>query len=809
MQAIHNNTCLELPPLRSRNECGFKEVASICYKDAALPANLRLDQKDCAFMFPLRLEATGRSSEWQNPIQELEAVQRPVRQLLAPIAHTESFLVLLEDCITKNNVAIGRNLHMFIAENGLELDSFFCSHLILLKACAMSAALADGEQTHAHVLEHGLESDVFVSSSLISMYSYVHHGHGQEALGLFHKMRVGGFVPDKITFLSAVKACSRISVLEIGYAQCGFGREALQIFQEMLEKGITPNTVTFVCVVNACARISAFEQGKKVHAYIAECGFAVDLSLGIALVDMYAKCGSLLDAGAMLNSSLMQSSVAWNALIGGCTDCGHNEEALRLFQQMLQQGVVPDQVSFACILKACTTLEQCKRVHSCIIDSFELDPCTGNILIDMYAKLGRLDSAKLVFSRLPDKNVVTWSTLIVGYVEHGLGQEALGLFQQMEQEGIKPNHVTFLGILKACSSMAALDHGKAIQATIVDNGLEFNVLIASALMDMYAKCGKQEDVHILFDRLPSRDDVVWGTLIGAHAHYNDYKGTLKYFKAMLQAGLKPDEVTFLCLLSACCHAGMLDEGCAHFKSMPEIYGMWPDLEHYDCLVDLFSFAGRFDAAEDLLETIHHNCNVVGWKAMLTACRRHGNVSLGRRCFEQVVKCEPGNASLFVLMSSTYTRTGLWEEGMRLEVARRHANAWKVPAKACIEVENEIHSFTVGDTTHPFSEKIQLKLKSITASLLEEGYAPQYDLIPSDLSIDCKQDALCGHSERLAIAFGLLSTPQEVEQPPVKGRKWQQIGGTLGWALPGIEQPGENREEAHHESKKYPPRRNKQ
>ncbi|MCO5557680.1 hypothetical protein L7F22_011250 [Adiantum nelumboides] len=515
MQAIHSSTCLELPPLRSRNECGFKEAASTSYKDAALPANLRLDQKDRAFMFPLRLEATGRSSEWQNPIQELEAVQR------------------LEATV--------------------------------LKACAMSAALADGEQTHAHVLEHGLDSDVF-------------------------------------------------------------------------RRGI--------------------------------------------------------------------ASLSTNATTG--------------------RGARP-----------------------------------GNILIDMYAKLGSLDSAKLVFSRLPDKNVVTWSTLIVGYVQHGLGQEALGLFQQMEQEGIKPNHVTFLGILKACSSMAALDHGKAIQATIVDNGLEFNGLIASSLLDMYAKCGKHEDVHILFDRLPSRDNVVWGTLIGAHAHHNDYKGTLKYFKAMLQAGLKPDEVTFLCLLSACCRAGMLDEGCAHFKSMPEIYGMWPDLEHYDCLVDLYSFDRRFDAAEDLLETIHYNCNVVGWKALLTACRRHGNVLLGRRCFEQVVKCEPGNASGFALMSSTYTHIGLWEESTRLEVARRHANAWKVPAKACIEVENEIHSFTVGDTTHPFNEKIQLKLKSITASLLEEGYPPHYNLIPSAMSIDCKQDALCGHSERLAIAFGLLSTPQGV------------------------------------------------
>ncbi|KAI5071363.1 hypothetical protein GOP47_0013614 [Adiantum capillus-veneris] len=328
MQTIHNSACLELPPVKSGQYCGLTGAVSTSYKDAGLPLNLRLDHKDRAFTFPLRLEVSDRTFESQNPIRGLEAAQ-PLCHLLASIVHTESFLHLLEDCIIKKDVAIGRGLHTFIAENGLELDSFFCSHLVrmfssldllvdadrvflklskpnifvwsaiisaytksgenyqvirlyhemqnariepdsyvsvtVLKACAMSATLAEGEQTHAHVLEHGLESDAFVNSALINMYSYVHHGHGKEALWLFYKMRDGGFVPDRITFLSAVKACSRISVLEIGYAQHGFGHEALQIFQEMLQKDITPNPVTFVCVVNACARIAALEQGKKVQ----------------------------------------------------------------------------------------------------------------------------------------------------------------------------------------------------------------------------------------------------------------------------------------------------------------------------------------------------------------------------------------------------------------------------------------------------------------------------------------------------------------------------------------------------------------
>lgn len=716
----------------------------------------------------------------------------------------------------------------------------------VLKACAMSEALTDGQQTHACVLQHGLEGDVFVCSALINMYSkcgklfqahltfektvkhslvtwnsliagYVQHGHGQEALCLFFKMQDGGLEPDKITFLSVVKACTRIFALEkgeqihahiikcgldltlsvgnslidmyakcgnledacllfdrlpqqdvvswsamiAGYAQHGFGHEALQLFRNMQQEGIMPNLVTFICVVNACSKVAAFEQGKKVHAYLSECGFEIDLSLGSALVHMYAKCGSLRDAGAVFNPLLLKNSVIWNALIGGYAEHGHGEEAFQLFQQMQQQGVVPDQVTFACILKACTTEEQCKRVHSLIIDGIELETYTGNILMDSYAKFGSLENAKFVFSRLPEKNVVTWSTLIAGFVQHGLGQEAFGLLQQMQQEGVEPNHVTFLSMLKACSNMAALDHGKAIHATIVESGVKFNANVASALIDMYAKCGSLDDVHILFDRLPVQDDVVWSTLIGGHAHHSDYEGASKYFKAMLQAGLKPDGITFLCLLSACSHAGMLDEGCLHFKFMSEVYGIPPNLEHYDCLVDLFSFSGRLSMAEDLLETIPYDCNVIGWKSLLSACRRHGNVPVGRRCFEKVVKCEPENASGFTLMSTTYSYTGLREEAENLEEARRCAKAWKKPAKAFIEIDNQVHSFTVGDTTHPSNESIHSKVKSLTTRLLDEGYLPQYDLVLSATSADDKQGALCGHSEKLAIAFGLINTPQSV------------------------------------------------
>ncbi|KAH7439870.1 hypothetical protein KP509_04G079600 [Ceratopteris richardii] len=925
MHVIQNSTCLELPCTGARQwsspdlYLASHPTSFHKFHQAGVPSSFnqkndspivplfRANQSSGALTFLLQLEVGGASSELQGSPHRLKA-EEPLRRFSISIVYTDSFLDLVEQCISEQDVALGRELYTFIAEIGLDLDSYFGSHLIrmfssfnllaevnrifskisrpsvfawnaifsayttcgesykvirlyhemrnarvepdahvsvtVLKACAMTAALAEGEWTHAQVLEYGLEANVFVSSALINMYSkcgqlirahmifeksmqpslitwnaliagYVDHGHGEQALTLFSIMIDCGLEPDKRTFLSSLKACSRMSALKIGeqihshiikhgldltmtignslidmYSKCGslqnawlvfdklpqpdvvswsamisgythhgLSQDALQLFRDMMQNGVLPNTVTFICVIKACAKIAAFEEGKEVHSYLYECGLEVDLSLGIALVDMYAKCKSLPDAVAMLTPSFMQSSVTWNALVGGYTECGHGDEALQLFQQMLHQGVIPDQVTFACILKACTRLEQCMSIHARIIDGNELDSHTGTILIDLYAKFGNTEMAKWVFDRLPNKNVVTWSTLIAGYVQNGLEHEAFDLFKQMKQVGVEPNQVTFLGIMEACASMAAVAHGKMIQAIIVENGLESNASIASALLDMYAKCGALEEAHILFNRLPSRDAVVWTTLVGGHAHHSDYQGALRYFKGMLQTGLAPDEVTLLCLLSACSHAALLDEGCLIFKSMPEIYGIFPEVEHYDCLLDLFSFAGKFDVSEDLLETIPFECNVVGWKILLGACRRHGNAGLGKRCFEQVIQHEPVNASGFALMSSTYVHTGLLEEAENLEGVRRHANAWKIPAKACIEVNNKIHSFTVGDMTHPLSDRIRGKLKSLTTSLMEEGYAPQFDSIPSVLSTEHKRGVLCGHSERLAIAFGLLSTPE--------------------------------------------------
>lgn len=449
-------------------------------------------------------------------------------------------------------------------------------------------------------------------------------------------------------------------------------------------------------------------------------------------------------------------------MIAGCSDYEHGLDALELFQQMQQDSIKPTKSTFLAVLKACSSMadiEQGKEIHSHATEcGFDLDLSVSSTLIDMYGKCGCLEDATAIFDKLPRKDVVTWNALIAGYSQHGLGQEALQLFQQMQGEGTAPNEMAFSCILKACSTVSAFEQGKRIHRQIMGRGLESNVFVGSALIDMYCKCGGFEDACIVFDRLPKRNVVTWSAMIAGHALYGNSTVALQYFHDMQQAGLKPNDVTFVCLLSAYSHLGLVDEGCVHFKLMREDHGIVPTLEHFNSMVDLFGHAGHLSEAEDLLESIPMAFNSVGWTSLLGSCRKYGNADVGLRCFDRVVAMDSGKAAAYVLMSNIYAHAGLQEDAEKVEDLRRCANAWKKPGKAYIEIDNEVHGFTVGDRTHPQIGEIYAKLKTLSTQMRQEGYVPRLDLVMDSSSDDDKEDALCGHCEKLAIAFGLLGTP---------------------------------------------------
>lgn len=729
---------------------------------------------------------------------------------------TDVFSQLLERCIKERDLRAGREVSYFIVRSGLESDSYLGSFLIrlftlfdsvleakqvfnklsnptvfswtaiisahtqlglnedaillfqemdnlavtpdghvfveVLKACSSIGALEQGNWIHTRILENGFELDQFVGTMLVDMYCK--HGSIENAEMVFDRL------PEKdvVTW----------SALIAGYVQHGYGHEALHLFQQMQEEGVKPDKVVFVSVLQACLNVGNLEHGKEIHSRIIDVGLESDQYIGSTLIDMYAKSGNLEESHHVFDKILCRDLVAWSALMSGYAQQGHGhkalqhgQEALRLFKQMQKEGMKPDNVTYVCALQACssaTFLQQGQQIHVHTIESgIELDLFVGNTLIDMYGKCCCIDIAEAVFQRMPQQDLVTWSALIAGYALQGHGQKALQLFNQMQERGMKPNQVTFVCILQACSCVAALEKGRQIHGHIIESGLESDLLVANTLIDTYIKCGSLENACTLFDRLPTRDAVTWSALLSGHALLGDYISASQCFMNMQQTGLKPTGVTYLNLLSACSHVGLVDEGCLYFKLMRTRHEIIPTLEHYTVMVDLLGRAGCLNEAEDLLETLPCCPNIVTWTSLLGSCRRHVNVEIGRRSFDRIVTMEGRSAASYVLMSNIYVDAGMREESKKVEELRMCGNVWKKPAKAFIEIGDQVHDFIVGDDTHPRSADIYAKLNVLSMSMKEEGYVSQPGSV-LDPILKEKEDALCGHSEKLAIAFGLICAP---------------------------------------------------
>lgn len=588
----------------------------------------------------------------------------------------------------------------------------------VLKACAMTEALAEGKLIHGHIAASISESNAYVGNTLIDMYVKCHSL--EDAHSVFNRVSSR----DVVTWTAIIS----------GYGEHGYSLEAIRLFRQMQWEGMAPNSVTYVTIFKACSDLIMLDQGTFLHACITKSEFESDLTLGNTLVAMYAKCRRLKDAHDMLNRLPNRDIVTWNALIAANAHHGHGHDALLMFQTLQKEGIKPDDVTFISILKACSgamALDQGKLIHAHIVGSgLESVLFVSNSLIDMYGKCGSLRDAYAVFRDLPKQDVVTWNTLIAGYAQHNHNSEALQIFQQMQEHGIEPDHVTFISTLQACSFLAALDYGKLIHVYIILSGIESDIYLHSSLIDMYTKCGSFEDAHgvfyqsslqnmvmwnampasrtwhehdedsskllqreamvaygatfinilkacstlvaldlgrlfhsrvietfleldmsignalidmyakcgsledacSVFHKMPDRGVVTWTTMIGAYGHHSDYKLASQYFEKMLTEGLRPVEITYICLLTACSRAGLVKEGCHHFKSMIKAHGLTPTLDHYYCIVDLFGRSGRLAEAEDVLQTLPFmGPSVVGLRTLLNHCKLHGNVELGQRC----------------------------------------------------------------------------------------------------------------------------------------------------------------------------------
>ncbi|KAJ7532329.1 hypothetical protein O6H91_14G082900 [Diphasiastrum complanatum] len=641
-------------------------------------------------------------------------------------------------------------LHLLdqMRQEGIQADAF--TYVSALKACGILGAIAKGKLIHVHIVECGLESNIFIGNTLIDMYAKC--GSLETAHQVFETM------PHKdLVSWNAMIA---------GYAQHGFSEKALQLFEYLQKEGIRPNRVTFVSILKACCSISAIDQAKQIHAQIIDAGLESDLFVGSTLVDMYSNCGSLVDARHVFNKFPARDVVLWNVMIAGYAKHGDSKEALNLFREMKSDHIQPDSVTYVCILQACASIpdiDEGKLIHTQVIErGLEGSVFVGNGLVDMYAKCGSIDEARKVFDRLPAKDVVSWNAMIAGYAQQGLGEQALHLFELMQQEDMKPNDATYLSILKACGSIAAIDQGKRIHAQIIKCGLETNVFVGSALVDMYSKCGDLNEANKVLIKLPVRNVVSWNAMISGHAQHGLGKEALQLYKEMQREGIKPDSATFVSLLSACSHANLTHEGFDLFHSMLDDHGIRPELQHYGCMVDLLSRRGSLSEAEKFVIKMPIVPSADIWMSVLAACKTHGNVELARRSFDSILKLEPSNDAAYVLMANIYAVAGRWVDSLEIRKTMKTAGIRKIPGCTWIEFNNQMHRFVVEDKDHPQKKRIYATLHTLIGRIKDQfGYEPDLSCVLYDVPDHKKAHLLSAHSEKLALTFGLINLPPGV------------------------------------------------
>lgn len=538
-------------------------------------------------------------------------------------------------------------------------------------------------------------------------------------------------------------------------------QEAIEFFGLMRKESFLPNNFTFPFVLKACARLSDSKLGVKIQTIVVKAGFDSDVFVTTGLVGLYAKCGHLDDALKVFDDIPHKNVVSWTAIISGYIGIGRFREAISIFQRLLEMNLTPDSFTLVRVLLACTQLGDLntgESIHRYITNNgMGRNVFVGTSLVDMYAKCGHMEKARRVFDDMPEKDVVSWSAMIQGYASNGLPKEALDLFYRMNRENLEPDCYTMVGVLSACARLGALELGDWASSLIDKNQFLSNPVLGTALIDMYAKCGKMASAWRIFKGMKEKDLVVWNAVISGLAMNGDVKAAFGLFAQVEKYGIKPDGNTFMGLLCGCTHAGLVDDGRKYFDSMIRVFSLTPTIEHYGCIVDLFGRAGLLEEAHQLIKSMPMEPNAIVWGSLLGGCRLHRDTQLAERVLKHLIELEPWNSGNYVLLSNIYSANHKWDDAVKIRTVMNERGIQKTPGYSWIEVNGIVHEFLVGDESHPMSDKIYAKLSELTKELKALGYVPTTEFVLFDIEEEEKEHFLGYHSEKLAIAFGLIST----------------------------------------------------
>ncbi|KAA3482271.1 pentatricopeptide repeat-containing protein [Gossypium australe] len=579
-------------------------------------------------------------------------------------------------CLVKPFLNITSQSRLSQATNSLELLTRkgirlpFQTLASLLQQCAKTKCLKEGKFLHLHLKLTGLKKPgTFLSNHLINMYSSC--GDLIGARKVFDNM--------------GVRNLYSFNNMLSGYAKLGMVKPARQLFDQMPERDV----VSWNTMVIAYARSGFFEEATKFYKELRGLCIGYNEFSFAGVLTVCVKSRELQLTRQVHNqvfvSGFLSNLVISSSVVDAYVKCGMMGEARKLFDEMKVRDII-----------------------------------VWTTLVSGFAQWGDMESANDLFDKMPEKNPVSWTALISGYVRNGMGDTALELFTRMMVSRVRPDQFTFSNCLCACASVASLTHGKQIHACLIRTNFMPNTIVISSLIDMYSKCGSLKVSKLIFYLTSNKQDpVLWNTMISALAQHGHGEEAMKMFDDMVKQGVKPDRTTFVVIINACSHSGLVAEGLRYFKSMSSDHDIAPDQQHYACLIDLLGRAGRFDMLMNHLENMPCNPGKLVWNALLGVSRIQGNIELGKKAAEQLIELEPQSSAAYVLLSSIYGTLGKWESVERVRHLMSKRQVRKEVALSWIELENKVHAFTVSDSLHPLKEAIYLALDQLAGQMDED------------------------------------------------------------------------------------------
>ncbi|XP_038884493.1 putative pentatricopeptide repeat-containing protein At3g25970 [Benincasa hispida] len=636
-----------------------------------------------------------------------------------PLRDSVSWNTMIAGHINCGNLEASWDVLKGMRRCGFELDEYTFGSMLKGIACAGMSDL--GQQVHSMIIKMGYAGNVYAGSALLDMYA-----------------KCERLEDAYLSFLNISKQNTvSWNAMIAGYAQMGDRETAFWLLDCMEQEGEKVDDGTYAPLLPLLDDADFYNLTKQIHGKVFKHGLESVNTMCNALITSYSECGSLDDAKRIFNCSAgFWDLVTWNSLLAAYLVHGQEDLAFKLLIDMQEHGFEPDLYSYTSIIRACFDEKlgnNGKSLHGLVIKrGLEQSVPISNALISMYIKseCGSMKEALCIFESLEFKDRVSWNSILTGLSQTGLSEDAVKSFLHMRSAAMDIDHYSFSAVLRSCSDLATFQLGQQIHVLAIKYGLESNEFVSSSLIFMYSKCGIIEDARRSFEESSKNSSITWNALMFGYAQHGQCNVALDLFFLMEKKKVKMDHITFVAVLTACSHIGLVEQGCKFLRCMESDYGVPPRMEHYACAVDLYGRSGRLEEAKALIEEMPFKPDAMVWKTFLGACRSCGNIELACQVASHLLEMEPEEHCTYVLLSNMYGNLMRWDEKAKVKRLMKERGVKKVPGWSWIEVKNNVHAFIAEDHSHPSCQQIYFLLKvlleEITIMEAADGFESSFE-----------------------------------------------------------------------------------